>query len=318
MSVNEKKSFIPVFIGLILLASIYFIYRAVIENTELKQQNPFSLNIDKYKLNDSTLNQWTEGEAITIPLETPNAICEDGQGGFFVSGADAVIRFNAEGFEKSRIAIASTATCLAFDKQDRLFIAKRDHIEIYSGLENADHWESLREKSYITAIALSAEYIYLADAGSRVIWKFNNDGRLLSRIGRKKFVIPSPFFDLGLDSAGNLWAANTGKHRLEMYDSTGRRKRYFGKYSMKINGFCGCCNPAHFIIRPDGSFITSEKGLLRVKEYSAAGELQAVVAGPDKFEKGTVLDLATGGPDLIYVLDSLRGTVRVFKKKQTG
>ena len=84
---------------------------------------------------------------------------------------------------------------------------------------------------------------------------------------------------------------------------------------MEIEGFCGCCNPSHFAILEDGSFVTSEKGIPRVKIYDRLGRLASVVAGSDRFDEGTVgLDLALDSAQRILVLDPARRAVRIFVK----
>jgi hypothetical protein len=85
---------------------------------------------------------------------------------------------------------------------------------------------------------------------------------------------------------------------------------------MDIERFCGCCNPGHIAILQDGSFVTAEKGIARVKIYNRLGQLVAVVAGPEKFMEGTVgMDLAVDSRNRIYVLDPKRHCVRIFEKK---
>ena len=87
---------------------------------------------------------------------------------------------------------------------------------------------------------------------------------------------------------------------------------------MGIEGFCGCCNPTHFIILEDDSFVTSEKGLPRVKMYNRIGELVSVVAPTDQFVESTVgLDLAVDSSQRIYVLDPMQRLVRIFEKKES-
>jgi hypothetical protein len=86
---------------------------------------------------------------------------------------------------------------------------------------------------------------------------------------------------------------------------------------MEIEGFSGCCNPSHFAILEDGSFVTSEKGLARVKIYNRIRDIVSVVALPDQFIEGTVgLDLAVDSSQKIYVLDPRQKLVRIFEKKQ--
>jgi hypothetical protein len=70
-------------------------------------------------------------------------------------------------------------------------------------------------------------------------------------------------------------------------------------------------------IRRDGSFVTSEKGLVRVKLYTPAGDLVGVVAGSDQFDEGVSgLDLAADSAGRILVLDPVRLEVRVFEVRQ--
>jgi hypothetical protein len=67
---------------------------------------------------------------------------------------------------------------------------------------------------------------------------------------------------------------------------------------------------------PDGSFVTSEKGIARVKIIKPTGEFLCVVAGPEQFDEGTVgLDLAVDSQERILVLDPHRKMVRIFTKK---
>ncbi len=80
---------------------------------------------------------------------------------------------------------------------------------------------------------------------------------------------------------------------------------------------------------PDGRCITCEKGLPRVKIYSAQGEFECVVAGPESFPQnaraGTVHDLSDGtlgGLDAaadsqgrIFVLDLVAADIRVMQRK---
>jgi hypothetical protein len=104
-------------------------------------------------------------------------------------------------------------------------------------------------------------------------------------------------------------------YQLEAFDKKGNMKSSWGKQSEEIDGFCGCCNPTHIALLSDGSFVTSEKAIPRVKIYSQTGEFQCIVAGPDQFDEGTKgLDLAVDSKNRVYVLDVVRKLIRVFEK----
>ena len=86
---------------------------------------------------------------------------------------------------------------------------------------------------------------------------------------------------------------------------------------MSIEGFSGCCNPVHVASLPDGSFVTSEKGLLRIKIHNQIGEFVTVVAMPDQFDKDTGdVDIAVNSKGQILVLDPKRKQVRIFQEKE--
>ena len=81
-------------------------------------------------------------------------------------------------------------------------------------------------------------------------------------------------------SDGLLRVVNPGRHRIEAYTFDGDLEFSWGKVSVGIEGFCGCCNPVNFAILSDGSFITCEKGLTRVATgmWNVARKLDATAA----------------------------------------
>ena len=130
------------------------------------------------------------------------------------------------------------------------------------------------------------------------------------------FIIPSPYFDVAFNPDGELWVVNPGKHSLENYTTEGTLRTYWENQSIKIEGFSGCCNPAHFAFAPDGSFITSEKGLVRIKIYKPSGEFLGVVAPPSKFEAGGHAPaVAVDNQGNVYALDFDKKVIRLFVKK---
>jgi hypothetical protein len=128
-------------------------------------------------------------------------------------------------------------------------------------------------------------------------------------------IVPSPHLDVAIAPDGNVMNSNPGEHRVETHSPDGKMLSKWGKESMDIDGFCGCCNPTDFALLPDGSVVTSEKGLLRVKIYDSAGVFKEVVAGAESFnETITALDLAAY-LDRIYVLDPFNKVVRIYASK---
>ncbi len=211
--------------------------------------------------------------------------------------------------------------CLAVDDSGTIFAGMRTHVLVIKGGEITE-WPSLGEKARLTSIAVDEWYVYVADAGNRRIWRYKKGGSEPLEIGKKNwanavrgFNVSSPFFDVAISPAdGSIWAVNPGYHALENYRPDGMPLSSWEAPSMTIQGFSGCCNPAHFALMPDGGFVTTEKGLPRVKIHNRDGSLRCVVAASDQFDADVMgLDVAVGSDGTIFVLDPARNRVRVFE-----
>jgi len=302
---------------------IYFGLRAVSDGSRSSGENPFAYDIDQFVQSGADQVLYSEVQTIRLPLTHVYAIALASDDRLYVSGVDSILILSRAGQTLGSLATVGAARCLAVDENQDLYAGMTDHMEVYTlGVSRPARWESLGEEAILTSIALSRDYVFAADAGNHIVWRFDKTGQNPKRIGDKDaardipgFIIPSPYFDVGIDPDGFLWAANTGRHSLENYTVEGGFRTAWGEFSMEIEGFCGCCNPSHFAIREDGSFVTSEKGIPRIKLYNRLGEMSGVVAGPGSFEEGTAgLDLALDSSQRIWVLDPARRAVRVFAK----
>jgi hypothetical protein len=229
--------------------------------------------------------------------------------------------FDSAGREIHRFTIPGFAWCVTLLPDGNLLLGMMDHVEQWSpsGARMAE-WSPADTASLITSIAATPDFVYVADAGKKIVYQYNHKGNLLSRIGEKDperkipgFIVPSPYFDLGISPSGELWVANPGRYELEKYSSEGNLVKAWGQSSMALEGFAGCCNPTHFAFLPDGSFVTSEKGIVRVKVCYPDGRFHWLVAGPESFEEGTRgLDLAVDNRGCILVLDPYKHLIRIF------
>jgi hypothetical protein len=185
----------------------------------------------------------------------------------------------------------------------------------------------------LTSIAAAEEDVFVADAGNRVVLRYNTEGKLSGRIGdpdpnhnSRAFAIPSPYFDVAVTGSEVVSVANPGARRIEAYTFDGDWLGEWGKASADIDGFYGCCNPANFAVLADGRFVTVEKGIPRIKVYSRKGDFECVVAEPSVLGPGEnvvdeirddhqvkVFDVATDSSGRILVLDPTSRTVRVFE-----
>ncbi len=78
--------------------------------------------------------------------------------------------------------------------------------------------------------------------------------------------------------------------------------------------FCGCCNPAHFAVIPQG-FVTAEKGINRIKILDQNGDFVEFVSSQNNFTQSIPLDVASSDGKIIYAANSADNTLYIFKRK---
>jgi hypothetical protein len=307
------------------IAGIFFLgYRLLSKPSTTEKENPYEYDLNSLQEIDPDLIWYEEVQQIIIPLERLYGVASGYEGGIYVTGDKALMIFNGEGLELERIELVEPARCVAIGERGDVYLGLTDHVEVYDSRGSLeDIWPGLGKYAIITSIAITQEYVFVADAGNGAVLKFNKSGKLLGRIGDRDvergiqgFFLPSPYFDVAAGSGSSIWAANNGRHSIENYLYDGELRASWGKPSVNIDGFSGCCNPMHFAIMPDGSFVTSEKGLVRVKIHDSHGKFVCAVAGAEQFTQGTVApDLAVDRLGRIITLDYGSGIVRIFTKK---
>jgi len=287
-------------------------------------ENPYKYDIGQFRKIDKELILYKEKPSIAVDAEQIRGLAISNDDYLFVIADKKVFIYDSFKNLHHNFSVDETATCLAVGDSKKIYIGVKDHIEIFNQKgEQIDKRAVLSENAQITAIAVNKEHVAVADYGNKQLWLFNKEGKLLRFMGNKRysedkqgFVLPSPFFDVDFDKNGDLWANNTGRLRLEQFSIEGVLKSTWGRPSMDIAGFPGCCNPIHFAILPNGDFVTAQKGIILIKLYDHTGRFKGIVAGEDLFQKGaTDLKLEVDSQGDIYVIDSIKKRIRVFTLK---
>jgi hypothetical protein len=297
--------------------------------------NPFSLDLSRFLEIDPALVHFTSVRQFPVPRPDPRRVAMDAQGRLHVAAGRYVVLLDAEGNRIEELACAAPARCVAVAEDGSRYVGFSDHVEVFNrrGQRQAV-WESVGGRPFLTGLALDANHLFVADSGNRLVWRHDRSGRLLGRIGERDpsrnipgLILPNPHLDVVMAKDGLLRVTNPGRHRVEAYTLDGHLEFFWGRASAAIDGFCGCCNPVAIDSMPDGRTVTFEKGMPRVKIYSATGEFESVVAGPGSFqdrsgqEPISDVDAATlSGLDgvadnagRIYVLDALARQLQLFE-----
>ncbi|MCS6775094.1 MAG: hypothetical protein RMJ43_11990 [Chloroherpetonaceae bacterium] len=256
-----------------------------------------------------------------LRLQEPRGIALAPDGGLYAVGDRLLVRLAPDGSLRESYSLDAEPTCVTCAPDGLLYLGLTDRVGVYTPQgHRVALWDPHAERSLLTAIAVGDREVYVADAGSRVVLRCDLEGRVRSRIGARDdtrgysgLILPSPHLDVVIAPDGQVLVSNPGQHRIETHTPEGRFVSAWGRPGSSLDAFCGCCNPTDFALLPDGRFVTCEKGIPRVKVYSAQGVFESVVAPPEVFPSHTLgLDLAAGRDGSISVLDAKSACVRVF------
>jgi hypothetical protein len=301
-----------------------------------KQPSRLSYDISRFSVTDPKLIGYTEQRRFTKVADRPRRIWAKPSGGFLLACGKGILEFSAEAEVKTELATSQPARCVAMDYSGNVYAGSKDGIHVFKEGKQTALWPAPDPQAWITAIEPHGEDVYVADSSSRLILRYDRSGKITKRIGGKDkernvpgIILPSPYLDVKVAPDGLLRVNNTGRHCVELYTRDGDLELSWGKPTAAIEGFCGCCNPIALDVLPDGRYLTCEKGLPRVKIYSADGAFHTVVAGPETFPEnsrhgaardpidGTMggLDASPGPGGTILVLDLVTANVHVMKPK---
>lgn len=244
-----------------------------------------------------------------------------------------------EGVLTREIPVEGPARCAAAAPDGTLYLGVGDHVEVFSAAgRRLKVWDPPAKRSWISGLAISEQAVFVADSGHRVVWKCGLEGAIGGRIGERDqkrevpgFVLPSPYLDVEWAPDGLLRVNNPGRHRVEFYTPEGHLELAWGRPGMAIDCFSGCCNPINLALLPDGTVVTCEKGLPRVKLHSPHGELLGVVAGVETFPENAKtgagegfgdgvrasLDAVTDPENRVYILDTVTRLIHVMEPLST-
>jgi DNA-binding beta-propeller fold protein YncE len=266
-------------------------------------------------LSDTLPEKWKISDELQVTEGSLKAVTVSPSGKIYLGGDSFVSCYQSDLTRLWSIKTPYAVTSLS-NSGDTIFASTVELILII-GINGKleDEWGPFEDKSFITSISSDKTRVAYADAGNRMIVSLDKQGRVEKIIGQGdgQFVLPSPYFDVALDT-NSLFVANTGHRRIEKRSAEGRLISMFGEPGMAPGAFCGCCNPAHFIVTPNG-FITSEKGINRIKVLGKSGEFIEFVTSRNRFVPSIPLDLASADGNTLYAANPADSKLYVFRRK---
>lgn len=298
------------------------------------RDNPWAYDVSRYETTDPQLIGYREARRFPAPRPDARRLTCGPDGRLWLGAGHAVVALEETGGIGAELALSGPVRCLAVAPDGAVFVGLRDHVEVFDARgERRAVWDAPPGRVWLSGLLATAEAVFAADSGNRVVWRYDRAGKVVGRLGDKDpargipgFALPSPHLDVELHPDGRLRINNTGRHLVETYTFEGERLAAWGKPGMGIESFCGCCNPIALAVLPDGRIVTAEKGLPRVKVYQPDGRLDCVVAGVESFPENLratrgesrndtlnlSLDVAADARGRIYLLDPVSATVRVM------
>ena len=282
----------------------------------------FVYDVDRYRAIPPEKIGYREVARIETGLARATALAVGPGDRIAVGGDKKVLVYSVEGALQTTIPTGESPLALATTPDGKLLVGTMNRVLACTFAEPLEEIFMIPgERAHITSIAADREFIYVADFGSRGVWRYTPGGELRGRIGDRDagrdipgFVVPSAYFDLAVAPDGLLRVVDPGRHQVDAFTAEGDLEISWGQASFELEGFSGCCNPSHIAILPDGRFVTSEKGIPRVKVYEADGAFATAVTGCDGLDtERDPCDVAADSRGRILVLDPGRGVVRIFK-----
>jgi len=305
-----KKKLIALVSLLIILTFIgYIVYDTITSSSTMESK-------ESEKPEPVIPEKWFIFNSISVAEGKLDAVAVSANGDIFTGGESFVSCYSPDLGEKWTLKMQSRITALSADG-DTIYATSAELIYLIStGGKILSEWGPYEANSIITSISASGAHIAFADAGIKRVFILNKKGEVVSMIGQSdnRFIIPSPYFDVALFNGNLLFVANTGNRRVETWTMDGKFLEQFGEPGSAPGAFCGCCNPAHFTVVPQG-FVTAEKGINRIKIIDQYGKFIEFVSSKNSFTPSVPLDIASFDGITIYAANSADSKLYVFKRR---
>jgi hypothetical protein len=168
-------------------------------------KNPFAYDVSRLSKTDPKLIAYEQRHRFASPHPEPKRITVGPDDRVYVASGNYVSVLDERGAILHDMALGEPARCLTVGEDGEIWVGVKDHVEVFdrSGKRQST-WKSPGPRTWLTGIALAKDHVFVADAGNRIVWRYDRSGKLLGRIGEKNkdrnipgFIVPKPVFRCG-------------------------------------------------------------------------------------------------------------------------
>ncbi len=259
-------------------------------------------------------------------------VCVDSSDNIYGGGGASVVMYSPDGAKKAEwTSLPIAVSAVAVDSVKGLVYAggtdasgcKILQLEVKDGKTSVlGNFPTPVKMNAITAMKFSKGFVYAADAKAAAIYKFavgekglkESDALGVSKAKERLISTCCGILCFDIDSKGDVVVANLGQHRVTVLNSQGTAyKSAWGKAGKGPEDFCGCCNPVCLAVASDGSIVTAEKTIPRLKLYSPDGKKLLGITGGSDFNKScSDLIVDVNSKKTVYAVDGQSGVIKVF------
>jgi len=314
---KKQKFYIFSFVIILIISTILiYILHKTNNSSNLPLQSLSFEIINEDVISHKEIKQINLGSTIPVDIAYTNS-------NIYLLSYDYLQIIDTTGLEINKTSIENNPTCL-YVNESNIFIGYKNHIMLLSknGLI-INKSNLISNNTYFTSISASNSKIFVADAGNKEIVVFNYSLEIINSFkgesgvsDKHGFILPGKHFAIALNKNNELWAVNPGIHALQNYSENGKLRGYWNKSSFNLDGFSGCCNPSYISFLSNNYFVTSEKGLVRIKIHKPSGEFYSVVAPNKSFNGKKAPAITVDENNNIIALDFNSNTIRFFESKK--
>lgn len=240
-------------------------------------------------------------------------------GHIYTVGDQRLLVLTADGRLLRHWATARPGYGVTVGSDGRVYVGEPGQVEVFGADGRLiETWRDPEHLELITSIAVTDAEVLCGDARGRCIRRLDRHGKYLGDIGKgaglRGFMLPNGHLDFAVDRQGRIYAANSGRHRVEVYTLAGEPRGHFGRFdSNDPAAFTGCCNPTNVALTPAGEIAVVTKAPPAVKVYNAGGGLLAALGADDLDPNCKNSDVAVDARGRIYVIDTVRLQIVVYE-----